>query len=339
MLRRLRLKRGPGTLNLPNNSTRSNPIGYFPIRLDSLQNNMATGFSLYLQPQPGRAPVLYRDPSLPFTEEVRRRLQANQVEELLVQRSDRQAWLSYTEKILPEYLSDSSHTVNERATLLYESAQGLVQEILQKPDMGEMVQQSRNMVGSMVGFLFKESTSLHELMQLTSYDYYTYTHSVNVFVYSVSLANRLGFKGPEVNEFGHGALLHDIGKRKIDADITNSRGKLTEEQWEQMRLHPVHGYEILRAQGETSAIALDVTRHHHEKLNGRGYPDGLSGDEISPWARISTIADIFDALTTKRSYKDAMDTFFALQFMKEKMWDELDHGYFMAFVSMMAKPK
>ena len=82
-----------------------------------------------------------------------------------------------------------------------------------------------------------------------------------------------------------------------------------------------------------------MTRHHHEKLNGRGYPDGLSGEEISHWARISTIADIFDALTTKRSYKDAMDTFFALQFMKEKMWDELDHGYFMAFVSMMAKPK
>ena len=314
-------------------------VEYFSIRIDALRTDLVTGFSLYLPPQSGREPVLYRESSLPFTEDMRRRLHENGVDDLLVDRSDRQAWLSYTQKILPEFLSDSSLAVNERAGLLYESAQGLVQEILTSPNMGEMVQQSRNMVGSMVGFLFKESTSLYELMQLTSYDYYTYTHSVNVFVYSVSLADRLGLHGEEVNEFGHGALMHDIGKRKIDTDITNSRGKLTEAQWDQMRMHPVHGYEILKAQGETSAIALDVTRHHHEKLNGRGYPDGLAGDEISSWARISTIADIFDALTTKRSYKDAMDTFFALQFMKEKMWDELDHGYFMTFVSMMAKPK
>ena len=312
---------------------------FFAITMDALRSDMTTGFDLYLPPQAGRAPVLYRDSQLPFTDEIRHRLQENRIDELLVKKTDRHAWLSYTEKILPAFLSDSSHTVNERATLLYESAQGLVQEILTKPDLGEMVQQSRNMVDSMVGFLFKESTSLHELMQLTSYDYYTYTHSVNVFVYSVSLANRLGFSGGEVNEFGHGALMHDIGKRKIDNDITNSRGKLSEAQWEQMRMHPVHGYELLKAQGETSAIALDVTRHHHEKLNGRGYPDGLSGDDISHWARITTIADIFDALTTKRSYKDAMDTFFALQFMKEKMWDELDHKFFMAFVAMMAKPK
>lgn len=321
------------------------PIGthaageYFRIKTDALRTDLVTGFDLYLPPQAGREPVLYRESTLPFTESVRCRLQENRVEELLVLKSDRQAWLSYTEKILPEFLSDASHPVNERAELLYESAQGLVQEILTSPNMGEMVHQSRNMVGSMVGFLFKESTSFYELMELTSYDYYTYTHSVNVFVYSVSLANRLGFSGDEVNEFGHGALMHDIGKRKIDTDITNCRGKLTEAQWEQMRMHPVHGYEILKAQGETSAIALDVTRHHHEKLNGRGYPDGLAGDEISSWARITTIADIFDALTTKRSYKDAMDTFFALQFMKEKMWDELDHQYFMTFVAMMAKPK
>ena len=312
---------------------------YFAINMDALRVDLTTGFDLYMPPQAGRDPVLYRDSQLPFTDDVRHRLQENSIDELLVKKTDRHAWLSYTEKILPEFLSDSTHTVNERATLLYESAQGLVQEILTKPDLGEMVQQSRNMVDSMVGFLFKESTSLHELMQLTSYDYYTYTHSVNVFVYSVSLANRLGFSGKEVNEFGHGALMHDIGKRKIDNDITNSRGKLSEAQWEQMRMHPVHGYELLKAQGETSAIALDVTRHHHEKLNGRGYPDGLAGDEISQWARITTIADIFDALTTKRSYKDAMDTFIALQFMKEKMWDELDHKFFMTFVAMMAKPK
>lgn len=312
---------------------------YFSTGIDVLRADQVTGFSLYLPPRAGREPVLYRESHLPFTDAVKARLRENHVEELLIRKSDRGAWLKYTEKILPDFLANTSVSVNERASLLYESAQSLVQEILSGPDAGEMVQQSRNMVGGMVGFLFKESTSFYELMELTSYDYYTYTHSVNVFVYSVSLANRLGLAGPQVNEFGHGALMHDVGKRKIDAAITNCKGKLTEAQWEQMQMHPVHGYEILRAAGETSEIALDVTRHHHEKLNGRGYPDGLAGDEISLWARISTIADIFDALTTKRSYKDAMDTFLALQFMKEKMWDELDRDIFMKFVAMMAKPR
>lgn len=317
----------------------STATGFFPIKISTLRTDLVTGFELYLPAQPGREPVLYRDASLPFSEEARARLQDNNMGELLVRKSDRHAWLDYAGQVLPSVLANTEVPVNERATMLYESAQELVHEVLANPDSGDLIQTSRTAVDSMVGFLFKESTAFYELMQLTSYDYYTYTHSVNVFVYSVSLANRLGFSGPEVSEFGHGALMHDIGKQRIDAEITNSKGKLTEAQWHQMQMHPVYGYEILQENGETGPIALDVTRHHHEKLNGRGYPDGLAGDEISTWSRIATIADIFDALTTKRSYKDAMDTFFALQFMKEKMWDELDHKYFMTFVSMMAKPK
>jgi len=312
---------------------------FFAIKIGTLRTDLVTGFGLYLPPRPGREPVLYRDANLPFSEEARARLQDNRIGALLVKKADRRAWLQYTEQVLPAVLSNADVPVTERAALLYESAQELVHEVLANPESGDLIQTSRTAVDSMVGFLFNESSAFYELMRLTSYDYYTYTHSVNVFVYSVSLANQIGYSGPEVSEFGHGTLMHDIGKQRIDAEITNSKGKLTEAQWNQMQMHPLHGYEILREHGETSAIALDVTRHHHEKINGRGYPDGLAGDEISTWARISTIADIFDALTTKRSYKDAMDTFFALQFMKEKMWDELDHKFFMAFVSMMAKQK
>ncbi len=309
---------------------------FFTIAMDSLKTDLVTGFDLYLLPKSGSEPVLYREKSLPFDERVRERLRENNIAEFLVKNTDRKAWVSYSVAVLPEYLADSSKPVEERAGILYESAQGLVQELLTNPKSEDLVAQSREAASGMVEFLSKESTSFYELMQLTSYDYYTYTHSVNVFVYSVSLAQKLGKSGPKLDEFAHGALMHDIGKRLIDNDITNAPGGLSEEQWQQMQKHPVHGYEILLQQGETSQIALDVTRHHHEKLNGRGYPDGLKGDEISEWARIATIADIFDALTTQRSYKDAMDTFPALQFMKEKMSDELDPHFFQTFVALMA---
>ena len=87
-----------------------------------------------------------------------------------------------------------------------------------------------------------------------------------------------------------------------------------------------------------SEVVLDVTRHHHEKLNGKGYPDGLAGDEISHWARISTIADIFDALTTRRSYKNALDSFPSLQLMNEHMKEEIDMDFFRCCVDLMAHP-
>jgi putative nucleotidyltransferase with HDIG domain len=309
---------------------------FFPISIGSLKENLITGFDLYLPAHEGDTPVLYREKHLPFETDDRVRLSKSSIEELLVKSTDKKAWVSYAAEVLPDYLADASNPVEERAGVLYESATGLVEELLTSPDAADLVSQSRNMAGGMVDFLAKESTSFYELMQLTSHDYYTYTHSVNVFVYSVSLAKKLGRSGPELDEFAHGALMHDIGKRMIDNDIINAPGGLSEAQWQQMQSHPVHGYEILVGQGETSQIALDVTRHHHEKMNGRGYPDGLKGEEIFDWVRISTIADIFDALTTQRSYKDAMDTFVALRFMQDKMSDELDADFFREFVTLMA---
>jgi len=127
-------------------------------------------------------------------------------------------------------------------------------------------------------------------------------------VFGVALAQRLGLGSPgEQREFGYGAFLHDVGKSMIDSAILNCTGKLSDDQWKQMKLHPVYSHHILKEQGGLQQIALDVARHHHEKLHGRGYPDGLPGEQTSPWARVCAIADIFDALTTQRSYKDALN--------------------------------
>lgn len=130
-------------------------------------------------------------------------------------------------------------------------------------------------------------------------------------------------------------MLHDIGKSRVSPEITNAPGKLTKEQWEEMRRHPEYGREILEELGVTDPMVLDVTLHHHEKLTGTGYPHGLWGDEVSKPVRVSTIADVFDALTTRRTYKAAMSAFAALRLMKEEMAKELDQDLFHAFVEMM----
>lgn len=282
--------------------------------------------------------MLYRSAHLTFTEEARERVTAANHETILIRAADQAAYNRYLERNLGAILNDSSVPLAKRATALYQCSQNMVKEILADPRSGEMMARTGNVVSHTVDLLFRESTSFQHLMQVTSYDYYTYTHSVNVFVFSTALAQRLGISDAELRIFGQGALLHDIGKSKINPDIVNARGKLTNEQWNEMRLHTVYGDEILREQGVTNEVILDVTRHHHEKLNGKGYPDGLKGGEISKWARICTIADIFDALTTRRSYKEAMNSFPGLQFMREHMSDELDPEYFRAFVGLMGRP-
>ena len=310
---------------------------YLPILITALRSNNITDFELYLRSKPGE-PVLYRAANIPFTEDDAARLTEAHIEHLLIKAQDSAAYSRYLERHLGAILVDSTLPMKARATTLYQCSQNLVKEVLEDPRSGEMMERTGNLVANTVEFLFRESTSFHNLMQVTSYDYYTYTHSVNVFVFSSSLAQRLGHSEEEIHIFGQGALLHDVGKSRISPDIVNARGKLNDEQWKEMRMHTVYGHEILIGQGVTNEVILDVTRHHHEKLNGKGYPDGIKGDEISKWARMCTIADIFDALTTRRSYKEAMNSFPGLQFMKEHMSDEIDQQFFRAFVGLMGRP-
>ncbi|MCC6143446.1 MAG: HD domain-containing protein [Candidatus Hydrogenedentes bacterium] len=311
------------------------PHSLMAVPLASLRLNSVPGFNIYLKPGSASAPVLYRGADLPFTEETRQRLVEHAVQEVYIASNDEAVYLRYLEENLGPILADETISIEHRSSMLYHSATNVIKELLADPRAGDLLSRSNALVEHTTQLMRHQNQALRSLMRVSSYDYYTYTHSVNVFVFSLSLAQRLGFGGEELQRFGQGALLHDVGKSRLNAEIVNSRGRLTEDQWVQMRLHPVYGCEILEEQGCTDEIILDVTRHHHEKLTGKGYPDGLAGKEISCWARICTIADIFDALTTRRSYKTALNSFPSLRLMHEEMADELDQGYFRIFVEML----
>jgi len=310
---------------------------YLAVPVHALRLDEVADFALYIYSAKTDQHVLYRSANLPFTGEALERLNSHGVAELYVSREESPALTRYLEAHLGDLLSDDRLEVEQRSSIMYESARNLVQEAMEDPRSGKLIERSSDMVGHMVKFIFEEGRSFESLMKVCSYDYYTYTHSVNVFTYCMALAEHLGMAQQDVHAFGQGALLHDIGKSKLPLDVINSPGKLTDEQWELMRLHPVYGYELLQEQGVTDPVVLDVTRHHHEKLNGRGYPDQLSSDEISRWSRMCTIVDIFDALTTRRSYKDARHSFESLQFMRTHMSDELDPHLFKAFIGMMGQ--
>ena len=110
-----------------------------------------------------------------------------------------------------------------------------------------------------------------------------------------------------VRELGVAGLLHDIGKVGIPGQVLNKPGRLSDEEFALMREHPGHGHRLLRDAGTESEIVLDVCLHHHERIDGRGYPDGLSGDAIGIFARMGAICDVYDAVTSQRAYKTAWE--------------------------------
>ncbi|RME27387.1 MAG: HD domain-containing protein, partial [Candidatus Zixiibacteriota bacterium] len=140
------------------------------------------------------------------------------------------------------------------------------------------------------------------------------THSVNVCTFSIALAQQLGFKDETfLNELGIGALLHDIGKSRITDRILNKRSALTPIEFEIMKKHPAWGVEILKETNVIPEASYYPVLQHHERGDRRGYPQGLSLDEMHLYSRIVAIADSFDAMTTNRVYQKAMDSFPALK--------------------------
>ena len=214
----------------------------------------------------------------------------------------------------PENIKDTSF--NEKTAAIYEKASHILGDLFSNPDTLGNYEDSKGVVNDMVGTILDDDYTIKSLMSIATHDYYTHTHSINVSVYALSLGSFLGFSKYELSELGESALLHDLGKSKIDANIINKNGKLTEAEFKEMKKHPALGYTIGVKLGIKNKKVLEGIRHHHEKMNGTGYPFGLKGEGIPRYARIIGICDIFDALTSRRSYKDPMSSFEALALMK-----------------------
>jgi putative nucleotidyltransferase with HDIG domain len=148
-------------------------------------------------------------------------------------------------------------------------------------------------------------------------DPYTHGHTERVAEYAVAIAKELGFPGEEVQRIQFGAFLHDIGKVHTQSDILQKPGALTEEEWMLVKAHPVRGAEMLRGVRFLERVT-DMVRHHHERVDGKGYPDGLQGDQISIGAKIVNVADAFDAMTTDRPYRAGFTVDKAVEQMEEK---------------------
>jgi putative nucleotidyltransferase with HDIG domain len=148
-------------------------------------------------------------------------------------------------------------------------------------------------------------------------DPYTHGHTERVADYAVGIAKEMEFPAEEVQRIQFGAFLHDIGKVHTQDDILHKPGALTDEEWKMVKAHPVRGAEMIRGVRFLEGVT-DMVRHHHERVDGKGYPDGLKGDEITIGAKIVNVADAFDAMTTNRPYRAGLSVEKAIEQMTTK---------------------
>ncbi|HZW25395.1 MAG TPA: HD-GYP domain-containing protein [Gallionella sp.] len=174
--------------------------------------------------------------------------------------------------------------------------------------------------------------ALISLARLKNKDEYTYMHSVAVCALMVALARTMGFNDQQTRQAGLAGLLHDVGKMMIPAAILDKPGKLTEAEFETMKSHPLEGHRMLLGGKDIGEVALDVCLHHHEKMDGSGYPHGLAGGEISLYARMGAVCDVYDAITSNRPYKNGWEPAESIRKMAEWSKGHFDPRIFEAFV-------
>ena len=267
------------------------------------------------------------------------KVRLRETEELYISEEEYAKYQQYIEKHIQTIAQRDDIAIEKKAELVYEKATQVMQKMFANPDSLMEAQQAKDIVSNFTSLVFKDDLAIASLMQLTAHDYYTHTHSINVSLYALALGTYLQLDEENIKTLGIAGLLHDLGKSRVDYEIINKNGKLSDREFSIMKKHPAVGYEIALKMGLSDKRILTGIRHHHEKMDGMGYPDGLKKEKISLFARIIGVCDVFDALTTKRSYKDAMSSFQALSIMKNQMSPHhLDAKILQNFALMLAKP-
>ena len=235
-------------------------------------------------------------------------------------------------KELQKRIQERNQSLQEQARFIKETAFMHVSNLFTTNHIDETVSASRDLIEQMINFVSSDIHATTSLLSLSTHDYYTYNHSVDVAIYSILLAKQFFGEDKEIlMHAGMGGLLHDIGKRDIDVKIINKPGVLNAKEWETIKQHPTLGKDILSSIDSVPTESKNIVFEHHECFDGSGYPRGLKQDAISKLARIVSIADVFDALTTTRSYKKALETKTALEVMFSMQPGKFDPDLFKIF--------
>lgn len=314
---------------------------YFSIRSDLLPSDIPIPFSLYIN----SSSIKDREKFIRLTQpgEILKKTEVQSY-----QQKYHQLYVSENERgdYLKLMMSSKNNDV-EKTNILKDSAITYLNDLFDKekglsPErLSQGIENCREVVSSMVDVLeHHEIDSLKKLIgELSFHDFYTFDHSINVSMYCIALYRMLKPKASRTDliHIGLGGLLHDLGKIKISTSILNKPDGLTDEEYQEIKKHPDLGLDLLLSGHCEVDESLDVKilgriiNEHHENYDGTGYPKKIKGENIDYMARVCTVADFFDAITTKRSYSDVLPLAEAIGIMKKTSGKKIDPTIFSVF--------
>ncbi|MBN2476777.1 MAG: HD domain-containing protein [Pirellulales bacterium] len=275
--------------------------GFLPISCDTLAPTPALNFDLYIRPDDDGEPILYRERKYPLEEKDIGRLLQQGLHTLYIRSGAHEEYRSY---LLDTVIHNERLEPVRRYQILKKVARSAFNSAFRSVNPDHLVEFAEDIGKRMTEVICSKEMVLADLFSLMEHDYYTYTHVTNVCTCCVALASELGVdRETELVAIASGALLHDIGKRHIPPSILNKPGGLSPDERKLVQEHSRTGFEELCLREDLTWGQLMMVYQHHERLDGRGYPAGLQGDAVHPWARICAIADVFDALSTDRPYR------------------------------------
>jgi putative nucleotidyltransferase with HDIG domain len=311
---------------------------FHPIDFKMLDKKSNLVSNIFYKTQDNRADhyVLYASKEPRYRDRVRELLQSPDFDEqLFIHEEDLALYFEHATNSLRDFVINSDVTPEKKMELVYDLSRDVTRQFFETNSSPEILRGSDQIVDLMEKCLESNELGFHGLTKIMEKDYYTYTHSINVGLYCMSFALEMGLPADDVHELGLGGMLHDVGKSIIPEEIINKKGSLTEDEFEVIKKHTSSGEEILGEMGCFGARVIQIVGEHHEKYNGEGYHRHLVGEEISLFGRICKITDVYDALTTRRTYKKALKMIEALTLMKTRMRDEFDPKLINSFIRML----
>ncbi|HBK80325.1 MAG TPA: hypothetical protein DDZ83_11775 [Nitrospinae bacterium] len=313
--------------------------GLVPIDLEILQGGEPLKFPIYQRLNGSRSFALVMNRRQRFTERLRAAIRTSEGLKVYTKRRFLSDYEDYLESRMGNFLSDESVPLETRSGVLYGQASKVVEGLFTGDISPKSLEKAANEASHLSMYLSLHPKALRSMMSLTSNDYYTFTHSLHVCIYGLGLYQQVFPRksAASMDLVSVGLLFHDIGKCRVDGAILKKDGPLNPSEWETIKRHPAWGRDILVENGNQDPTILDIVLAHHERMDGRGYPNGLKGDELTDAAKIAAIADVFDAMTTNRPYKKRLTRFEALKEMgdQNRYGDHFAHHFFEAFVRMM----
>lgn len=221
-----------------------------------------------------------------------------------------------------------------RAAKLYAEAKALQQKAFDDIKAGRplALEPMQNMATAFIDSVFRNQDALLCMSRIREKDAYLLEHSVNVSILMTVLARQLKLDAPIIHELATGALLHDLGKILVPDHILQKPGKLTDDEFVEMRRHVEYGYDVVKQMPGIAPRSLEVLIQHHERLDGRGYPHKLQGEQISLYGRMIAIVDTYDAITASRVYKDGFTSTHAFKILREAAGSGYDNVLVAEFI-------